>query len=107
MKVMMLKTSNGSDRNSEGVALPVVSYAKGELVELGESLAKSFIKQGVAQAIAGAGHVEASGKDERATEHLAAEANAPAEQVAPKEGPKKGGAPKRKNQGAAPENKAR
>lgn len=103
----MTKTTLGSDRNQEGQALPVRSYVAGEEIEIGESLAKSFIRSGVAKAVEGDSHVEASGKIERAADRLAEEADKPAEQVAPEKGTKRGGLFRKKDKGAAPENKGR
>lgn len=51
--VRMIEDCDGSDRDHTGAALPVITYKKGEEYEVGQSLAKTFEKMGVIEALEG------------------------------------------------------
>ena len=49
MKIKMLESMKGSDRDKSGVALPVKNYIKGNVYDVGEKLANSFINLKIAK----------------------------------------------------------
>lgn len=48
MKVKMLRRELGSDRDADGIALPVRAYPRDGVFTLGDELAKTFIQMGAA-----------------------------------------------------------
>ena len=66
MKVKMLKTTKGSDRDKDGVAQAVKLYVEGKSYDLGDHLAEVFIKIKVAEAFKG--KIEEEEKEEKSGE---------------------------------------
>jgi hypothetical protein len=92
MKVQMTKTTLGSDRNKNGVAMPVQNYESGETYAVGCELAKAFLHMGVAV------EVTTMTNDEAEREVDSGEATIPTDAIV---------APENKDAGAAPENKSK
>lgn len=67
-EIVMLKTAPGSDRDANGVAMPVKTYEKGNRYQVSDDLAKIFIGAGIAKLAPAAPEAP---KEENALEQLA------------------------------------